>query len=446
MYTSCAMATSRGYHDGQPPLSPRPSRVRCIPGHLEDYELNYPFQPLHPTITRTVSPTTSIYVAPPNMGGFLPHPVPTYQSYESPDDRLQHLESRWQTMTQQMDNVRLTPHPQGGYTHPTYRSQQYAAYMPQYGSLPYLERIQMSPSPSRMAEDPSASHIPAQMVPLFQDQVTAVASLTHHVPSATQTEAVDQASFVPLADDLDHASDAESTQSASNSQMRCVDSAAPILAATTDQVAPVSWAPPAQSVPPVNMIQSTPTTSLVPPAVSAVPAPPIQTAHAPSRPAYRAPRYWQTPPQPYLAPPVQHYYPQQPFAPVWPPDDHNATSVLEMAIASSFGIPKPKLTVFTSGRGSDFLLLKKGLDSVLGPHRHLSEDYKYQVLLDHLRFPAALQIDKRFINSATPYTTAMQALMQRYGQPRQLVQGELNAILNAPPVKLLKILQHQLEH
>lgn len=29
----------------------------------------------------------------------------------------------------------------------------------------------------------------------------------------------------------------------------------------------------------------------------------------------------------------------------------------------------------------------------------------------------------------------MQALMQRYGQPRQLVQRELNAILNAPPVK-----------
>lgn len=29
----------------------------------------------------------------------------------------------------------------------------------------------------------------------------------------------------------------------------------------------------------------------------------------------------------------------------------------------------------------------------------------------------------------------MQALMQRYGQPRQLVQGELNAILNTPPVK-----------
>lgn len=106
-----------------------------------------------------------------------------------------------------------------------------------------------------------------------------------------------------------------------------------------------------------------------------------------------------------------------------------------MVIESSFGIPKPKLTMFNSGKEIDFPLQKKGLDSVLEPHRHLSEDYKYQVLPDHLRFPAALQIAKRFINSAQPYTTAMQALMQRYGQPRQLVQGELNAILSAPRVK-----------
>ena len=34
-----------------------------------------------------------------------------------------------------------------------------------------------------------------------------------------------------------------------------------------------------------------------------------------------------------------------------------------------------------------------------------------------------------------PYTKAMQALQQRYGQPRQLVKGEINTILNAPAVK-----------
>lgn len=109
-----------------------------------------------------------------------------------------------------------------------------------------------------------------------------------------------------------------------------------------------------------------------------------------------------------------------------PPDSPSAPGVLEMVIASSFGILKPKLIVLSSGKERDFLLLKRSLDSVIGPHRHLSEDYKYQVLLDHLRFPAALQI-KQFINSDTPYTSAMHALVHRYGWPRQVV-GELNEI------------------
>lgn len=34
-----------------------------------------------------------------------------------------------------------------------------------------------------------------------------------------------------------------------------------------------------------------------------------------------------------------------------------------------------------------------------------------------------------------PYTSALQALQDKYGQPRQLVQSELGAILNSPPVR-----------
>lgn len=34
-----------------------------------------------------------------------------------------------------------------------------------------------------------------------------------------------------------------------------------------------------------------------------------------------------------------------------------------------------------------------------------------------------------------PYTQAMQALQQQYGQPRQLVQGEISNILCTPPLK-----------
>nr|XP_054592608.1 uncharacterized protein LOC107395320 [Nothobranchius furzeri]XP_054592609.1 uncharacterized protein LOC107395320 [Nothobranchius furzeri] len=110
-------------------------------------------------------------------------------------------------------------------------------------------------------------------------------------------------------------------------------------------------------------------------------------------------------------------------------------NLMEMMVASSYGIPKPRLVVFRTGRESDFALLKKGLDSTLGPHSHLGEDYKFQVLLDHLEYPSALQVAKRYIHDRTPYTSAMRALEQRYGQPRQLVQSELSTILNCPPIR-----------
>lgn len=86
------------------------------------------------------------------------------------------------------------------------------------------------------------------------------------------------------------------------------------------------------------------------------------------------------------------------------PNQHAMPGLMEMVITASYGIPKPKLLPFSSGKESDFLLLKKGLDSILGPHPHLTEDYKYQVLLDHLKLSTAYQIAKRFINSPMPYT------------------------------------------
>lgn len=59
--------------------------------------------------------------------------------------------------------------------------------------------------------------------------------------------------------------------------------------------------------------------------------------------------------------------------------------MVEMAIASSYGTPKPKLINFATGKESSFALLKKGLNGVLGPHLHLTENYKFQLLLDHLK-------------------------------------------------------------
>lgn len=108
----------------------------------------------------------------------------------------------------------------------------------------------------------------------------------------------------------------------------------------------------------------------------------------------------------------------------------------ELLLASALGIPRPSLPVFESGLESDFALLKLALDNVLDSNLHLSEQHKYQVLLGHIKFPSALQLAKAYMHDPAPYTHAMQALQDKYGQPRQLVQSELGAILNAPAFKM----------
>ncbi|KAI3358997.1 hypothetical protein L3Q82_015384, partial [Scortum barcoo] len=97
--------------------------------------------------------------------------------------------------------------------------------------------------------------------------------------------------------------------------------------------------------------------------------------------------------------------------------------------------PHPTASFFESGKESDFALLRMALDNLLSSHLHLSEQYKYQVLLGHLKLPSALHLAKAYMHDPRPYTMAMQALQDKYGQPRQLVQGELGAILNAPALK-----------
>ncbi len=131
--------------------------------------------------------------------------------------------------------------------------------------------------------------------------------------------------------------------------------------------------------------------------------------------------------------------------PVPPSDDsHNRavmypslapTPGLEMLAASAHGVPKPAIPYFDTGRESDFALLKMALDNVMNNQPHLSEHYKYQVLLGHLKHPSALQLAKAYMYDPRPYTAALQALQDKYGQSRQLVQSELGVILNAPAVK-----------
>ena len=118
------------------------------------------------------------------------------------------------------------------------------------------------------------------------------------------------------------------------------------------------------------------------------------------------------------------------------PSEMPATpNLMDLLIASSYGVPKPSIPYFQSGRESDFALLKLALDSLMSNHTYLSEEYKYQVLLSHLKLPSAYKLAKAYMHDAKPYTGSLRALQDKYGQPRKLVQSEIGAILNMTPVK-----------
>lgn len=120
----------------------------------------------------------------------------------------------------------------------------------------------------------------------------------------------------------------------------------------------------------------------------------------------------------------------------FPPAVYSPHPSPELLFASAYGIPRPTLPVFETGAESDFALFKLALDNLLSNHNHISEQYKYHVLLSHLKLSGAHQLAKSFMYHPQPYTAALQALQDKYGQPRQLVQSELGAILSTPPLKL----------
>lgn len=51
--------------------------------------------------------------------------------------------------------------------------------------------------------------------------------------------------------------------------------------------------------------------------------------------------------------------------------------MMELLVASAYGIPKPKLPYFDSGKDSDFVLLDMALGNLMNVHTHLSEHFKF---------------------------------------------------------------------
>ncbi len=81
----------------------------------------------------------------------------------------------------------------------------------------------------------------------------------------------------------------------------------------------------------------------------------------------------------------------------------------------------------------EFAMLQLALTNLLSPYE--SEHYKYHILLDHLKFPPARNLALAYANDPRPYSMALFALQQKYGQPHQLVLREIKAILALPKVR-----------
>ncbi|KAK0132488.1 Gag-Pro-Pol polyprotein [Merluccius polli] len=74
------------------------------------------------------------------------------------------------------------------------------------------------------------------------------------------------------------------------------------------------------------------------------------------------------------------------------------------------------------------------LSNLLDPGE--SEQYKYHLLLDHLKVDQARRLALAYVHAQDPYTQAIQALDERYGQPRQLALRELRAIMEMPAIRI----------
>ncbi|XP_019204872.1 uncharacterized protein LOC109196100 [Oreochromis niloticus] len=405
------MAASRDQDDAQ---SPRPSRSHRIPGHLEDYELSYRTRGprLSPNLTEEVmmAPSNSHYTRRPDVE----------------EIRWRRMEDCLINIQHQMRSLQVTVAESRDLNKRVQRLEQLTPPVPK-GPLMEVEPMASAVStPNPTEREPKS----IQEGERITEPVLVMSAPLALLPG-TSTAPVGPPTELSM----------ERSASAPRFTSPCPDY-------LLTPVHPATPAPPAvasTAAPPAIQMSGPPVPSQTPqpdPPLVAQPAT-MQPSTAkedvtrgfqpwipPLRPLPQQPRYASF--QPVLA--AQGL---RPPPGMFPAVNHTSSepSMLEMVIASSYGLPKPKLTVFSSGKESDFALLKKGLDSVLGPHKHLSEDYKYQILLDHLKFPSAFQVAKRYIHDPTPYTSAMRALEQKYGQPRQLVQSELSAILCTPHIK-----------
>lgn len=95
--------------------------------------------------------------------------------------------------------------------------------------------------------------------------------------------------------------------------------------------------------------------------------------------------------------------------------------------------PKPTIPDFVTKDPSEFTRLKIALDNLLPPN--ITELFKYQILMDHLKLEEARLVADSFLNSPFPYSDTMAALNERYGQPHKLALKKIAQVMDSSDVR-----------
>ncbi|XP_025760072.1 uncharacterized protein LOC112844660 [Oreochromis niloticus] len=119
---------------------------------------------------------------------------------------------------------------------------------------------------------------------------------------------------------------------------------------------------------------------------------------------------------------------QKPLVPVTARSGHSSSTRTHV-----YKLEGPSFPDLSREDEMQYRMLRMALTNLLDPHE--TEHFKYHVLLDHLKVDQAKRLALAFSYAPDPYTQAIKALDERYGQPRQLALKELKNILELPPIR-----------
>lgn len=119
--------------------------------------------------------------------------------------------------------------------------------------------------------------------------------------------------------------------------------------------------------------------------------------------------------------------------PLPPPRDYSVTDLQPRRQERSYRGPKPSIPDFSCDDPREFARLRISLENILPPDA--TERFKYQILMDHLKFEEALLIADSYSNSLYPYSDTMASLIQHYGQPHQLALQRIAELMDGPTIR-----------